>query len=224
MNATATTYILRDPGIVAKEAPYTFFLPSRAELSAIAPGDHVKLVFEHVPAGQQWDAERMWVEVESVTDGACKGSLANEPSEPGAVLKQGDPVIFERSHVVDIVWTNPDAAPEPDGAREYWERCMVDACVLSGEEPVEYIYREEPDMAQEGDKYPDSGWRIRGRMGEITDQEAETREAHYVALGAVLNRDDSWLHLIDAPIGAAFMRDFATGVYIAEERGPVDPH
>jgi hypothetical protein len=39
------------------------------------------------------------------------------------------------------------------------------------------------------------------------------RGAAYVALGAVLNRDDSWLELIDAPIGSAFMRDFETGAY-----------
>ncbi|WP_294260458.1 DUF2185 domain-containing protein [uncultured Sphingomonas sp.] len=27
-----------------------------------------------------------------------------------------------------------------------------------------------------------------------------------MALGKVLNRDDRWLHLIDAPIGSAFQR------------------
>jgi len=38
----------------------------------------------------------------------------------------------------------------------------------------------------------------------------------YVALGAVLNQDDSWLHLIDEPVGARYMRDFRRDTYVAE--------
>ena len=29
----------------------------------------------------------------------------------------------------------------------------------------------------------------------------------------MLNRDDSWLELIDAPVGSAYMRDFDAGRY-----------
>jgi hypothetical protein len=29
--------------------------------------------------------------------------------------------------------------------------------------------------------------------------------------------DDSWLHLIDAPIGSAFIRDDATGEFVVAE-------
>lgn len=69
-------------------------------------------------------------------------------------------------------------------------------------------------MAAIDDKHPDSGWRIRGRMGSATDVEIEARKAAYVALGAVLNRDDSWIAWIDSPVGTSLMRDFSTNEYV----------
>jgi hypothetical protein len=34
-------------------------------------------------------------------------------------------------------------------------------------------------------------------------------------VGVVLNKDDTWLHLIDEPIGARFEKDFERGVFIS---------
>ncbi len=61
-------------------------------------------------------------------------------------------------------------------------------------------------------------WRIRGRFGDCTDDELAERRTAYVALGAVLNRDDSWLEWIDAPFGTHLIRDFESGDYLE----PVD--
>ena len=154
----------------------------------------------------------MWVRVTDVDGEALVGTLDNIPFEKDR-MELGDPVRFGPDNIIDIQWSDPapDIADPP--RRWYWERCLVDACVLDDGVPVEYIYREEPDMAQEGDKYPDSGWRIRGRQGDATDEDMESRKPQYVALGAVLNRDNSWLHLIDSEAGSAFMRDFATNQY-----------
>ncbi len=44
----------------------------------------------------------------------------------------------------------------------------------------------------------------------------EVRKFSYVALGAVLNRDDSWLAWIDEPVGTTLMRDFDTGRYVPQ--------
>ena len=94
---------------------------------------------------------------------------------------------------------------------------MVDQAVLDGDLTVEYIYREAPDMAKEGDEFPDSGWRIRGdSRGNLRDQ-IGSRKVVYVALGAVLNADASWLHLIDEPIGARFVKDNGKGKFVKEE-------
>jgi hypothetical protein len=95
---------------------------------------------------------------------------------------------------------------------------MVDSCVLDEGLGVHFLYREEPDFGEEGDKYPDSGWRIRGDYRGVSDADIEARGGAYAALAAVLNVDDSWLHLIDAPIGSAFIRDWDSGEFVPEER------
>jgi hypothetical protein len=213
---TEAAYEILDPRPIAAEAPYTFFLPSPSEIAAVSKGDLVKLLFDYPHQTEKWAAERMWVIVESADAEDLRGVLDNNPDEPTSPLKAGDQLLFKRHDILAIEWDNPNVAPAAEDYREYWDRCLVDQCVLDGEEPVEYIYREEPDMGSEEDKHPDSGWRIRGRMGSATDAEIDERKVAYVALGAVLNRDDSWIGWIDAPIGAALMRDFETNTYVQE--------
>jgi hypothetical protein len=215
------SYSLMHGPTLRKEAPYTFFLPHPWLVTAIRVGDLVKLGFEYEDPGEKWGGERMWVEVTKIEGDHFEGQLANEPDEP--ILKYRQQVIFRPDNILDAILVDanrpgdyhPDPArlPAVPDHREFWDRCLVDECVLYDGVPVEYIYREEPDMADADDKYPDSGWRIRGRAGDATDDELEARKPAYVALGAVLNRDDSWFALIDEPIGSAFMRNFDTNRY-----------
>ena len=81
---------------------------------------------------------------------------------------------------------------------------MVDKTVLDGVSQVKFLYREAPFETEYGEIYPDSGWRIRSKKRAFSEK--FDRPA-YVALGAVLNRDDSWLHLIDKRLGSVFERD-----------------
>ncbi|OYW82483.1 MAG: hypothetical protein B7Z26_03110 [Asticcacaulis sp. 32-58-5] len=212
-------YTLDDPRINAKEAPYTYYIPSSARTEAVQPGDSVQLVFRGHPGGQKWDVERMWVEVTARTDAGFEGNLDNDPSDMPQ-LKAGDFVRFQPFHVISIQ-TERDQLSEP-ASRTYWERCMVDKCVREEKTPVYYLYREEPDMDEPDDEYPDSGWRIRGDYRHISDDELDARKAEYIAIGKVLNADDSWLHLIDEPIGSAFMRNFDTGEYEVYDRASHD--
>lgn len=208
-----------DPRQIAREAPYTFFLPHEAELAALSPGDLVKLTFRAWPQSREWDAERMWVIVTEAGPDGLVGALDNFPSDMPQ-LKPGKRVRFQRHQVIDLEIVEESRRPEGLVARrQYWERCLVDQVVLSEGVAVAYLYREEPEPMEEGETYPDSGWRIRGDYRGLSHEEIDAREMSYVALGAVLNRDDSWLPLIDAPVGAAFLRDFETDRYVAERQG-----
>lgn len=209
---------IEDPRPIAERAPYTYFLPSENELLALAPGDLVKLVFRSIPPAPEWEAERMWVRILETQGDRLAGTLENEPFDMPQ-LRAGRRIAFRRADVIDIEWAEARAKRPPSAPprRNYWERCWVDACVLEDGTPVHYLYREAPSPAGEGEEHGDSGWRIRGDYRQVPDPEIDARERRYVALGAVLNQDDSWLHLIDAPVGASFIRDWSTGVFVAEE-------
>jgi hypothetical protein len=214
------TYTLDDPRIVQREAPYTFFLPSQREIDSVRPDDVVKLIFRSEPEGSDYGAERMWVIVKEVRPDGLIGVVDNHPFDMPQ-LKAGATVRFQPYNIISIKLYGHPEDEEPE-QKSYWDRCMVDKCVTEDKIPVYYLYREEPDLDQEGDEYPDSGWRIRGDYRDISNEELDARKAEYVAIGRVLNADDSWLHLIDAPIGSAFMRNFETGEYEPCERGADD--
>lgn len=193
--------------------PIRFFLPHENELAALRIGDLVKITFEWDPAVLEYEAERMWVTILQIGSDVWMGTLENEPSEKNRA-QIGDAVSFHRHDILDYQFADPVPDVQVPDHREYWERCRVDSCVLDGSEPVEFIYREEPHMKSAGEKYPDSGWRIRCREHEGDDMDG--RESQHVAIGAVLNKDDSWLPLIDSPVGSAFKRDFTTGAYLPQ--------
>lgn len=210
-------YSLDDPRPIRDAAPYTYYLPSQALLEAARVGDLAKLIFRSHPPGPKWEAERMWVEITAIHDDLLEGVLDNHPSDMPQ-LKAGAKIRFRRHHIINL--TRLGDAPILVGIsepREYWDRCLVDACVVEDGTPIGYVYREEPDMAQEEDQYPDSGWRIRGDYRGLSDEEMDARELRYIPLGVVLNADDSWLSLIDEPVGARFYRDFENGGYVPEE-------
>ncbi|USI78571.1 DUF2185 domain-containing protein [Sphingopyxis sp. USTB-05] len=211
-------YRIDDPRPTAAGAPYTYYLPSENELLAVAPGDLVKIIFESIPPSDEWGAERMWVIVTAADGDELTGTLDNNPADMPQ-LEYGDIVQFRRGYIIDIDWAKDRLVPPPSGPerRWYWERCFVDDQILDGRLKVEYLYREEPDPPRDGDKFPDSGWRFRCDTRNLTDEEYNSPSFSYIAVGKVLNKDDSWLHLIDEPVGSAFLRDWSTGKFVPTE-------
>lgn len=204
---------LNDPRPIAAEAPYSFYLPLPAEIDALEPEDQVQAIFRETSGDRQYGAERMWIEVEQVADGFVSGKLVNQPFDMPS-LEYGDDLCIPLTHIIGVKFR--EGKPELDlpVPRFYWDRCYVDACVVDGRSHVDYLYREEPDMTGEGDKDPDSGWRIRGTPEAIEEDERLGQKPMYIALGKVLNADDRWLHLIDREIGCAFQWDPERDDYI----------
>lgn len=207
---------LDDPRPIAASAPYTYAMPWPEELAALGPDDGAQAIFHEIEGGRQYGAERMWVLVERIEDGYIVGRLDNDPIDMPS-LKCGDPVRIPLTHVISCTYAEGKRAPEVPKRRWYWERCFVDACVVESRSHADYFYREEPDMTRDGDKYPDSGWRIRGTDEAIAEDERLGEKPMYIALGKVLNADDRWIHLIDSPLGSAFQWDATRGDYIALE-------
>jgi hypothetical protein len=207
---------LNDPRPIAASAPYTFEMPHPDEILALEPGDGVQAIFREVAGGRHYDAERMWVTVETIENGIVVGKLDNEPYDM-PLLKLGDPVRIPLTHVISCTYAQGKSAPTVPAKRTYWERCFVDACVVESRSHADYLYREHPDMTSDDDEYPDSGWRIRGTDDAIAEDERLGQSPMYIALGKVLNADDRWIHLIDRPIGRAFQWDAERDDYIELE-------
>jgi hypothetical protein len=207
-------YEIIDPRPVAAAARYTFRLPSAAHLNAIGNGDLVKAVIRAVPPSRNFDAERLWIEVHSAGLEWLEGTLSNEPVDMPK-LSFGANIRLLRTHVISVEFKDAEKEKTlPTPQREFWERCRVDQQVLDGDLPIQRIYREAPRRMRRGDKYPDSGWRIRGDMRGVSKEKLARRKIAYTALGAVLNIDDSWVHLIDEPTGAAYEKNFEQGTFV----------
>jgi uncharacterized protein YegJ (DUF2314 family) len=78
-------------------SPDTFRVPSAEAIAAVQVGDRVKLVVEP----ETGLAERMWVTVTTVGEESLEGVLVSDPAELRG-LHAGDPIPFERRHVVAI--------------------------------------------------------------------------------------------------------------------------
>lgn len=203
MNASPS-WSLVNADELAAEYKYTFYKPPRELIEKISVGEVVKLIFRFESDDPEAPgAERMWVLVEEIRkDGTFKGRLDNDPKYIQD-LKSDDPVIFSACHII-----NTDHDEDNNLVERYIKRCFVTNRVLNDGARAGYLYREEPDEEK------DSGWRITAN-DESDEYMDDSNNCAYVSLGAVLNKDDSFIHLLDSPIGAAFIRDEETGEFVA---------
>lgn len=190
-----STWSLVDTTEHATQYKYTFYLPSEKVIHKIAVGENVKLMFgfeSDIP--NVFSAERMWVKVESIDgQGGYTGQLNNVPAYIDD-LSPGDPISFRDSHII-----NTDHDDDDNIVAQYLAGCFVSNRILKDGNEIGSLYRDEPENEK------DSGWWI--TAGDESDEYMDSPESMaYVSLGTVLNHDDSIIHLLDSPVGAAFER------------------
>ncbi|MDQ2091303.1 immunity protein Imm33 domain-containing protein [Marimonas arenosa] len=119
-------------------------------------------------------------------------------------MQAGDEIQFNAHHIIGVIWEDPNqkARFETDFV-SWFARCYVDAEVLEGTATAQYLYREMPEHDSE-DEHPDTGWRLRVDVAQLTDEQYENPPADYLAISTALNRDDSYIDLLGAPVGSAF--------------------
>lgn len=186
------TWKLEDVSGRATEAPYTFYLPSKELIAQFQVGDLVKLIFQfEIEIDQECSAERMWVEITSRAGDQFVGRLDNVPRYIPD-LHINDEITFSSCHIIQSQRDDPVASL----AGQYQERCFVTSAVLQDQRSVNVLYREALDA--EGIERRFSGWTL--TAGDESDDYCDDPENwHFVSLGAVLNIDDRFRALLDAP-------------------------
>lgn len=144
----------------------------------------------------------MWVVVDTIeSDGRFIGRLNNEPQWIKD-LKLDDQVVFNATNIINTKHDNDDNLVERYIKRYYvTNRILKDGC------KVGYLYREERDNEK------DSGWRFTAN-DESDEYMDNSKNIAFVSVGLVLSKDDSFIHLLDAPAGASFARDARTQSFI----------
>lgn len=194
-------YKFIDARALAKETPYTFFVPKQEHLNSLKTGNFVKLIF--VSTSNEADAERMWVEITEIKNSLLIGKLVNNPRL--IKVKYGEIVKFKYENIINIERDNASSS-KTNNLDAIDKFCIVSNRVLNSK-IVGYLYREEPIDSD------DSGWRI--LTGDESDEYLDNEDNfEYVSVASVLNIDDSFLGLLREKIDSHFELDLNTNTWL----------
>ncbi|MEJ2361399.1 MAG: DUF2185 domain-containing protein [Gammaproteobacteria bacterium] len=206
-----TVWYLEDIRELADAEPYTFYVPSSEVIAMLQAGDSVQLVFAYSDdeSGDEF-SEGLWVRITEIAGDDFYGELESEP-ESLPELQPGDEIEFTSYHITD---TQQDD-PVPNIVQQYSQGCFVTSRVLEDEQPVGALYRENPSDAEE--EIADfSGWNI--MAGDEDDDYLDNPDNwHYVSLGTVLNIDDRFIDVLDAPYDTEFEYDAEQDAFVEVE-------
>ena len=198
------TWQLEDVSDRAIDAKYTYYLPSEEAIKLLSVGDGVKVVFCcDVENDKGWSAERMWVQITKISDGQYEGFLDNDPYYIPDI-KAGYLVQFKAKHIIQMSIDDPVS----NTVDQYIPRCYVTESVLNGNKKVTRLFREEPEENEED--Y--SGWTFLSKEDDESYLD-DSKNWRYVSLGAVLNRDDSFIDLLESEFDSEYVWDELDSAY-----------
>ncbi len=201
------SWSLEDVAQIAKGAPYTFYLPPKSVTSKLGKDSLVKLMFKcDVDNDKGWSAERMWVIVTKRDGDNFTGLLDNDPYYIPDI-KAGDALEFKIAHILQtsIEDTTPSVVDK------YLPRCYVTSSVLHDKNSVFQLFREKPTEEEKEKNY--SGWNLFSGL-EDDDYLNNPDNWNYVSLGAVLNIDDRFVHLLESEFASEYAWDDSTESYL----------
>lgn len=190
-NGGGTGWSVVDPQPIKQNAPYTFFLPSAAELAAMRPGDRVQLGL--APDGFfEGAAERVWVRLAEVTAEGCTGTPDGE-IPPG--LSADNSLSFMPRHIWAVSEMRVDDLEEE---MRYLAGAHMDPLILTGAADVGWLERRASHAGKGA--YPETGWYA---FAEGSDGGGSL---YHGPIGLLLNFEDRMMPLLRAPVGARLER------------------
>jgi len=200
----SNTWKLEDVSNRAIDARYTYYLPSKAAIKLLSAGDAVKIVFLcDVENDKDWTAERMWVQITKRGLLGFEGYLDNDPYYIPDI-KSGDKINFKSKHIIQMSIEDP----QPNIIDKYIPRCYVSDSILHGKKLVTRLFREKPKKDE--DNY--SGWTL---YSDDDEEEYLNKSSnwHYVSLGAVLNKCDQFINLLESEYNTEYVWDDRSRTY-----------
>ncbi len=111
---------------------------------------------------------------------------------------------FADYHIISVLEPKFSSAEDDHAEARAFSRCRVDPAIIDDGARIGTIERLAPDPG-EGARFSDTGWRIFAEGAPRPDAD----DMLYLAIGVVLNKDDSILPYLDAPVGTSLRRNAA---------------
>lgn len=207
------SWIIKDVVEHAKKYKYTFYTPSEELLGTIEIGDFAKVMFvlnnmmaaEGDKASETPDlnSEKLWIKITGIENGQFTGTIDNQVKLISD-LKSGDVVNFTRRNIMNIYGKEEK---EEHISEKYQLGCATNRLILDKGYPVRFLFRKK----SEGLDKTFSGWHF--LCGHETKKDQVI--PRIVSLAMVLNQNDRFVHLLDAPYGSAFAWDDEKEEFVA---------